>query len=111
MCVVGARGIGFSVDSAGRDDATTVADSLNARYMRARIARAYASPIRETNRFISGILFSPNSPQNIALDRSNVNLLLAHSLPKNKKKIYLKNKKRRKNLIGKMKENPMGNLS
>lgn len=35
MCAVGPRGIGFSVDS-DRDDATAVADSLNARYMRAR---------------------------------------------------------------------------
>lgn len=39
-CCAEARGIGFSVGSAGRDDATAVADSLNARYMRARIARA-----------------------------------------------------------------------
>lgn len=62
----GARGIGFSVDSAGRDDATAVADSLNARYMRARIARAYASEGEPDERRSAFFYFSPSSSRNRA---------------------------------------------
>jgi len=61
-CVVGGPWhLGFSVDSADRDDATAVADSLNARYMRARIARvrsrARFASARSRTSFTSGIFY------------------------------------------------------